>query len=141
MIHILCTTLIIVFTHCFNDLFQEVDEYRNFISQFAIFIADPKMLQEAHAKECLASCDTSMLRTHVTEMEAAIADAYTKYAGDAKKRDKAIENAHNRCVKKGGDPSTATTAFWNACKQALVNREEHSKKRQKTGKSDVESCL
>ena len=117
-------------------LVQEVDEYQNFITQFQIFIAEPKSLEEVRAKELLGKCQASMQRTHLTELEAAVADAFQKYAADAKKRDKAIENAHNRCVTKGGDPSTAVAAFWDACKKALVSRE--SSKKKQTGKSDVE---
>ena len=79
-----------------------------------------------------------MQRTHITELEAAVADSFQKYASDKKKCDKAIEGAHNRCIQKGADPSTAVSAFLGACKKALVAREESQTKKAETAKSDCE---
>ena len=117
--------------HTFLD--QEVDDYRNLIAEFQIFIANPKVLEECKSSELLGRCDSVMQRTHITEFEAAVADAYARYGSDAKKKNKAIEGAHNRCVQKGGDPSLCVAAFWTATKKALVDREESDKKKQKKG--------
>ena len=82
-----------------------------------------------------------MQRTHITELEAAVADSFQKYASDKKKSDKAIEGAHNRCIQKEAGPSTAVSAFFGACKKALVAREESQTKKAKTAKSVCESAL
>ena len=123
----------------FHVYCQEVDEYRNLIGRYQICIADMKNIDECKAAELLGKVDACMQRAYITEIEAAVADSFVKYAADTKKRHKAIEGAHNRCVLKGGDLSCSIAAFWHVTKSAIVAREESSKKKQKTWKSDVES--
>ena len=60
-----------------------------------------------------------MQRTYITELEAAVADSFQKYASDKKKCDKAMEGARNRCIQKGADPSTAVTAFFGGLQEGL----------------------
>ena len=81
------------------------------IGQFKIFIADMKNLDECKAAELLGKCDASMHRAVLTEFEVAVADRFVKYAADTKKRHKAIDGAHNRCVQKGGDPSCSISVL------------------------------
>ena len=77
-----------------------------------------------------------MQRTYITELDAAVADSFQKYASDKKKCDKAIEGAHNRCIPTRADPSTAVSASGGACKKALVAQEESQTKKAKAAKSD-----
>ena len=79
-----------------------------------------------------------MQRTYITELEAAVADSFQKYASDKKRCDKAIEGAHNRCIQKGADPSTAVSAFYGVCKKALAAREKSQTKKANTAESDCD---
>ena len=72
-----------------------------------------------------------MQRTYIIELEAAVANPFQKYASDKKKCNKAIEGAHNRCIQKGADPSTAASSIFGACKKALAAREESQTRKQK----------
>ena len=108
------------------------------MSQFQIFIADVKDLDDCKAAAPLGKCEASMQRAYIIELEAAVADSFQKYASDKKKCDKAIEGAHKKCIQKGTHPSTAVFAFFGACKKALVDREESQTKKAKNAKLDCE---
>ena len=89
--------------------------------------------QRAEKYELLGKCDASMQRAVLTESEVAVADSFVKYAADTKKRHKAIDGAHNRCVQKGRDPSGSIADLWHVTKRALVAREESANKKQTKG--------